>query len=206
MVLALVTFAASTSVEAEHDSSRVAIFSGGLIVADPISNEDLLGAGPPATGVTFDISDLELDGKSEAVLAGNLTATIITCNPCGFTSVAIGTDRDDDGVAGNVDVFDDDLFHGHGTSSAFDDQFTMGNISGPFKIGNSIGIPFCFAHDTEIIGGHDWDDLVVSIMTRANSPSAGTIQLTLGDVQKIGNSLSSCRTSSGGSGGPPMVH
>ncbi len=161
--LLMITAALSMGANAEDGSTKYGFNPGGINIVDPLTGGSLAGAGQAQCqdldpdlplycandgvgGVRFDISHLreqKFGQRKWSVLQGTLTATVMSCSPCGTTIVAIGTDRDDDGVAGNVDDADNDTpGNTHGSDPDFDDQFAMGTL-GPNQVpGDTITIPF----------------------------------------------------------------
>ncbi len=193
--------------DAEHNGSKTGSAPASLRITDPVSNEWLATLGAtacqPASGSLpgfcssaaigggiFDVSDLNADGKSQAVLRGTLTVEVLSCNPCGTLNFSIGNDRDDDGSVTNIDALEEDGTHNHSTSQFFDDQWADDDFGGSVGPGDSESVNFCFAHDSEVTG-HEWDSYAVFLRADADSPTVGSVKVTLSGVTKVGDSVTS---------------
>lgn len=69
--------------------------------------------------------------------------------------------------------------HNHDPDQPFDDQIWTGFI-GTNELDAEVSV--CFAHDAAepvFGGGHDWDDVVVSLWTTAGNPYLGMAEGTL---------------------------
>ncbi len=177
---------------------------GVVQVSDPVSGQWILRAGAtfcqnasiagPAHcasagrgGAIFDISHMNV-GKTQHVIEGTFTASVVSCNPCGYIKVDLCNDRDDSGICTNVDPIDDDTGSSHGTNASFDDQSASCELN-KAAVGGSCTIKFCFADDAD---DHTWDDLAAFIITDINNPSSGTFTLTLDGASHVGDDVGSC--------------
>ncbi len=211
MILAvMLTFSmgAMFATAGEIGQTKTGTVPGVIQVKDPVSGDWIVRAGATACqnltsqlpafclgagagGVIFNVS--ELNSQSAHVVQGNLTATVITCNPCGYLKVTLGNDRDDDGIVTNVDAGGDDdgpnKTDHHGTNASFDDQSASCVMYDPKAPGDMCTIQFCFADDTD----HSWDSWAVFLVTEADNPNVGTAELELENADPVdGDNISKC--------------
>ncbi len=141
-------------------------------------------------GAVFDVKDFNLGGKMQSVVQGKLVVKVFTCTTCGGLEVTVAVDRDFDSFVTNVDAIDDDVAYDHGTNPNFDDQWYGGSFSGWVRPGDTLEVPFCFAHHVV----ETWDQIYVFLDTPLHAPTIGLAAMTLTDVAKVGDHLSDCGT------------
>lgn len=128
------------------------------------------------TAAIFDAT--HLNSHSTAQVEGSCLAKK-DATSLGELAFICASDRDDDTFVTSVDFNGDGDSAGsdHGTNAnGFDDQFYTGVVpSGS----TAASIPVCFTHDTDLDGGHDWDDFVVFVQGNLPTPYVGPVSLVL---------------------------
>jgi hypothetical protein len=157
--------------------------SGMLGVGAGASSCETVSPGLPTSCATGGLG-VAVFGTAPFNAHGGVNQTEGTCraqkvvSSAGDLAFVCGNDRDDDFLVTNVDPVDDDSpGSDHGTNAnGHDDQAYVGTVASGASAGS---LAVCFTHDTDLAGGHQWDDLAVFVAGNLPTPYAGVVSVVL---------------------------